>query len=213
MNRFHRWFCRTSFWKKSLKDGILPWALKNVDLGDDVLEVGPGPGLTTDLLRPQFERLTSIEIDPLLADSLKQRMQGTNVTVVEGDATAMPFRNGSFSGAVSFTMLHHVPSSALQDRLLAEVCRVLKPGGMFVGTDSVYSLGFHLMHLRDTMVVIDPDTFGARLEAAGFSQISIKKGERAFQFVARRPLIFSEGGSEVFESAAPFNESRSTHGV
>jgi 16S rRNA A1518/A1519 N6-dimethyltransferase RsmA/KsgA/DIM1 with predicted DNA glycosylase/AP lyase activity len=89
MNRFHLWFCRTSFWKKALKEGILPWALKDVDLGDDVLEVGPGPGMTTDLLRPRFRRLTSIEIDPLLADSLKRRLQGTNVTVVEGDATAI----------------------------------------------------------------------------------------------------------------------------
>jgi SAM-dependent methyltransferase len=186
MNRFHRWFCRTSFWKKALKEGILPWALKDVDLGDDVLEVGPGPGMTTDLLRPRFRRLTSIEIDPLLADSLKRRLRGTNVTVVEGDATAMSFEDCSFSGAVSFTMLHHVPSAALQDRLLAEVCRVLKPGGVFVGTDSVYSLGFQLIHLRDTMVVIDPATFGARLEAAGFTQVSVKKAKRAFRFAARR---------------------------
>ncbi len=186
MNSFHRWFCRTGFWKKALKDGILPWALRDVDLGGDVLEVGPGPGLTTDLLRPRFERLTSIEIDPLLADSLKRRMQGTNVTVVEGDATAMPFEDGSFSGAVSFTMLHHVPSPALQDRLLAEVCRVLKPGGVFAGSDSVDSLGLRLIHLRDTLVVIDPDTFGARLEAAGFTQVSVKKAKRAFRFVARR---------------------------
>ena len=186
MNSFHRWFCRTSFWRKALKDGILPWALKDVVLGDDVLEVGPGPGMTTDLLRRRFERLTSIEIDSLLAGSLKRRTQGTNVTVVEGDATAMPFEEGSFSGAVSFTMLHHVPSPALQDRLLAEVCRVLKPRGAFAGTDSVYSLGLRLIHLRDTMVVIDPDTFGARLEAAGFTQVTVEKARRAFRFVARR---------------------------
>jgi SAM-dependent methyltransferase len=98
----------------------------------------------------------------------------------------MSFEDCSFSGAVSFTMLHHVPSAALQDRLLAEVCRVLKPGGVFVGTDSVYSLGFQLIHLRDTMVVIDPATFVARLEAAGFTQVSVKKAKRAFRFIARR---------------------------
>ena len=186
MNSFHRWFCRTNFWKKALKDEILPWALRDIDLGDDLLEVGPGPGVTTDLLRARFGRLTSTEIDPLLAHSLKQRMRGTNVAVVEGDGTAMPFEDGSFSGVVSFTMLHHVPSPALQDRLLAEVCRVLKPGGVFAGTDSVYSLGFRLIHLGDTMVVVDPDTFGARLEAAGFTQVSVEKARRAFRFVARR---------------------------
>jgi 16S rRNA A1518/A1519 N6-dimethyltransferase RsmA/KsgA/DIM1 with predicted DNA glycosylase/AP lyase activity len=106
MNRFHRWFCRTNIWKKALADEIIPWALKDVEIGDDVLEVGPGPGMTTDILRERLPRLTSIETDPSLAEALKQRLQSTNVKVVEGDATAMPFADGSFSGAVSFTMLH-----------------------------------------------------------------------------------------------------------
>jgi len=187
MNRFHRWFCRTSVWKKALANEIIPWALKDVALGDEVLEVGPGPGMTTDILRERAPRLTSIEIDPSLADALKRRLQGTNVKVVEGDATAMPFEGGSFSGAVSFTMLHHVPSPALQDRLLAEVCRVLRPGGVFAGSDSRWSLSFHLIHLWDTMVVVEPETFAARLEAAGFTDVSVKMAKRAFRFRARRP--------------------------
>jgi SAM-dependent methyltransferase len=187
MNRFHRWFCRTSFWKRTLADEIIPWALKGVDLGDDMLEVGPGPGMTTDILRVLAPRLTSIEIDPRLADALKRRLRDTNVKVVEGDATAMPFEDGSFSGAVSFTMLHHVPSPALQDRLLAEVRRVLKPGGVFAGSDSRWSLGFHLIHLWDTMVLVEPETFAARLEAAGFTDVSVETAKQAFRFRARRP--------------------------
>ncbi|HKX32990.1 MAG TPA: class I SAM-dependent methyltransferase, partial [Blastocatellia bacterium] len=139
------------------------------------------------LLRRRFEHLTAIEIDPSLAGSLKQRLQQTNVSVVEGDATAMPFETGSFSGAVSFTMLHHVPSLSLQDRVLAEVCRVLKPGGVFAGTDSVYSRTFHLMHLWDTMVLVEPTTFGRRLEAAGFTDVSVRVTKRCFRFSARRP--------------------------
>lgn len=186
MNRFHRWFCRTSFWKRALEREIVPWALKGVELGDDVLEVGPGPGMTTDILRERLPHLTSIEIDPRLADALKQRMQSTNVKVVEGDATAMPFADGSFSGAVSFTMLHHVPSQALQDRLLAEVYRVLKPGGVFAGSDSRWSIGFHLIHLWDMMVIVEPGTFAARLAAVGFTDVSVEVASRAFRFRARR---------------------------
>jgi SAM-dependent methyltransferase len=187
VNRFHRWFCRTSIWKKALANEIIPWALKDVELGDDVLEVGPGPGMTTDILRERAPRMTSIEVDPRLAAALKQRLQGTNVKVVEGDATAMPFADGSFSGAVSFTMLHHVPTVALQDRLLAEVYRVLKPGGVFAGSDSRWSVGFHLIHLWDTMVIVEPETFAARLAAAGFTDISVKLAKQAFRFRARRP--------------------------
>src|SRR5262249_19989294 len=77
MNRLHRWLCKSDYWKTTLADEILPWALKGIDLGENVLEVGPGPGLTTDILRQEVPRMTSIEIDPRLARSLKQRMDGT----------------------------------------------------------------------------------------------------------------------------------------
>ena len=145
---------------------------------------GPGPGLTTDRLRRRTAHLTSIEIDPSLARALEGRMRGSNVTVVEGDATAMPFEDGTFSGAVSFTMLHHVPSPALQDRLLAEVRRVLRPGASFAGSDSVSSLPFRMIHLFDTMVLVDPDRFAGRLEAAGFSDVRVDRGRSAFRFCA-----------------------------
>ena len=186
MNRLHRWYCRSDFWKQHLAEVLLPWAMHGLDLGQDLLEVGPGPGLTTDILQRQFERVTSLEIDPRLASALGQRMQGTNVRVLQGDAAAMPFRDASFSGAVAFTMLHHVPSAALQDAVLADVCRVLRPGGTFVGSDSLWSPMFQMFHWFDTMVAVDPNTFGQRLEAAGFTAVSIEMGERSFRFVARR---------------------------
>ncbi len=174
--------------------GIVPWALKGLDLGESVLEVGPGPGLTTDILRRRFSQVTSIEIDPKLADSLKRRLAGSNVRVIEGDATKMPFPDWSFTGAVSFTMLHHVPSPDLQDRLLAEVYRVLEPGGTFAGTDSTWSRAFQLFHLFDTMVVVEPGTFGKRLEAAGFGDVEVEAARKVFRFRAKRPLL--TGGKE-----------------
>lgn len=170
-----------------MSEAIIPWALKGLDLGKDVLEIGPGPGLTTDILRRQLDQVTSIELDSELASQLQARLQGTNVRVVEGDAAKMPFEDKSFSGAVSFTMLHHVPSAELQDRLLAEVYRVLKPGGTFAGTDSRWSAGFQLFHLFDTMVVVDPSSFAKRLEAAGFTDVKVDLAKRAFRFRAKRP--------------------------
>ena len=165
----------------------MPWALDRVALGDDALEIGPGPGLTTDWLRPRAPRLASIEIDERLAQALKRRMDGTNVTVVEGDGTAMPFPDGSFSGAVCFTMLHHVPSAELQDRLLAETHRVLQAGGVFAGSDSIPNLLWDLAHLFDTRVPVEPDSFAARLEAAGFEDVMVEAGGDNFRFRARKP--------------------------
>jgi SAM-dependent methyltransferase len=185
MNRLHHWLCGSARWRQTVEQRV-PWALAGADLGANVLEVGPGPGLTTDLLRLAVPRLTAIEIDPKLAESLGSRLRGSNVDVVTGDATAMPFSDAQFSGGVSFTMLHHVPSTQLQDRLLREVWRVLEPGGVFVGSDSLQSWFMRLIHIGDTLVPVDPDTVGVRLEAAGFEVLDVEKNSEAFRFQARR---------------------------
>ena len=187
MNRFHRWYCRTGHWRHAIQDQILPWVLRDVDLGDHVLEVGPGPGLTTDVLARRVPKLTAVEIDAQLAAALRDRFASSNVTVEQGDATAMSFPDGAFTGAVSFTMLHHVPTPELQDRLLREVRRVLRPGGTFAGSDSRTSLVFRLAHLADTMVLIDPDAFADRLEAAGFERVEVEAGKSAFRFRSTAP--------------------------
>ena len=79
---------------------VIPWALDGLDPGEDVLELGPGPGLTTDVLRERTARLTAVELDPRLAASLQERMKSTNVEVVETNATVMSFPHGSFSAIV-----------------------------------------------------------------------------------------------------------------
>ncbi len=186
MNRLHDWLCRSARWRKTIQQRV-PWVLSGTDLGQNVLELGPGPGLTTDLLRLTVRRITAIEVDSKLAESLSSRLCGSNVEVVTGDATAMPFSDAQFSGGVSFTMLHHVPSPELQDKLLREVWRVLEPGGDFVGSDSIQSLLMRLIHIGDTLVPVDPDTFGVRLEAAGFEVLELEKNSDAFRFHARRP--------------------------
>src|SRR5208337_3525458 len=76
---------------------------------------------------------------------------------------------------------------ALQDRLLAEVARVLRPGGVFAGSDSVYSTFLRLLHVFDTMVLVDPQTFPKRLEAAGFVDAQVDTNPYAFRFRARKP--------------------------
>src|SRR5215469_4054803 len=186
MNRLHRWYCRSDAWAATMRDQV-PWVLRGVELGEEVLEVGPGPGLTTDLLRTRVPRVTAIEIDPRLAGALRQRTLGQGVEVVTGDATAMPFQAARFSAVVSFTMLHHLPSPQSQNRLLAEAYRVLRPGGVFTGSDSTTSFLFRLAHLGDTMVLVDPDRFADRLQSAGFTDARVQRGKRAFGFQAIRP--------------------------
>ena len=70
---------------------ILPEALDDLDLGNDVVEVGPGPGFTTDVLRTRTDRLTAVEIDRALADALAARLAGTNVEVICGDGALVAY--------------------------------------------------------------------------------------------------------------------------
>ncbi len=130
----------------------MPWVLRGADLGPSVLEVGPGPGLVTDVLRTMYSSIVAVEIDDGLATSIGGRLRGTNVHVLRGDGAALPLRDASVTGAVSFTMLHHLPTQRLQDRLLAEVRRALVPGALFVGADSKWGPMFAAAHLFDTMV-------------------------------------------------------------
>ena len=178
--------CDSPEWRAAVRDEMIPWAVGEVDLGDDVLEIGPGYGATTDVFAQRLPRLTSVEIDPDLADRLQARYTGTHVEVVRGDATQLDFPDGRFSGAVCFSMLHHVPSAELQDRLFAEAARVMVPGAALVAVDGVESDAVRAFHDGDTYQPVDPDTLPARLEAAGFSDVVVKANEYGWAALARR---------------------------
>jgi SAM-dependent methyltransferase len=191
MNERHLQICASAEWAETVQKEILPWALGDRDLGADVLEVGPGPGQKTDVLRRIVPRLTAVEVDEALAEALSQRLSASNVEVVHADGTALPFEDGRFSGATSFTMLHHVPTPSAQDRLLSELCRVLRPGGLLIGVDSIDSPDWRELHTGDTCVPVDPDTLAARLLMAGFVEVEVQRATpepaRRFRFAARAP--------------------------
>jgi SAM-dependent methyltransferase len=187
MNEAHLRICSSPEWAEYVENDLLPWALGGADLGDDVLEVGSGPGLTTDVLRRRVPRLTAVEIDDDLARRLAERLAGTNVEVVNADGTRLPFAAGRFSAATMFTMLHHVPSAGLQDRLLAEVRRVLRPGGMLAGSDSPETPERRELHEGDIYLPVDPAGFRDRLLAAGFADATVETGENSFRFRAIVP--------------------------
>jgi SAM-dependent methyltransferase len=188
MNQQHLDILGTDEWRQTLEERALPFAFGPLGadaLGDDVLEIGPGPGMTTDLLRARVPALTSIELDTALATALRARLAGTNVDVVEGDATRMPFADGRFTGAVTFTMLHHVPTTELQDAMFREVARVLRPGGRFVANDGVARDELAALHEDDIYNPVDPATLEARLADAGFRDIEIEANALAWACRAR----------------------------
>ena len=169
-----------------IREHVLPSAMADLDFGDDVLEVGPGYGATTDVLSEQVPKLTAVEIDPELVAYLTDRFAGAgHVEIVDGDATQLAFGDDRFTAAACFTMLHHVPTAELQDRLFAEVHRVLRPGAPLVAGDSLANPDLEAHHEGDTYNPIDPDTLAARLEAVGFAEVEVRTNPFAWTAVAR----------------------------
>jgi ubiquinone/menaquinone biosynthesis C-methylase UbiE len=127
-----------------------------------------------------------VEIDPALATGLRERFPG--VRVVEGRGEALPFPDANFTAVVCFTMLHHMHSDAAQNALFAEASRVLCPGGILAGSDSIASPGLRSFHHDDIYTPVDPDTLAERLRAAGFTSpdIRVAADDEWFSFVATR---------------------------
>lgn len=186
MNLIHRRICSSGKWAATVEERLTPW-LAERDLGDDVLEIGPGFGATTKVLLGLVPKLTVLEIDPASSELLRAKFGG-RVEVVEGSGAEMPFDDGRFSAVTCFTMLHHVPTAKLQDAIFAEAARVLRPGGTYCGFDGQLNFRFRLLHLGDTMNVVDAGTLPARLEKAGFEQVDVElRPKELLTFSAVKP--------------------------
>ncbi len=185
MNENHAKLMPSPEWAAHIQDEVLPLATGGVALGTDLLELGPGPGAATDWLRTRVARLVAVECEEEAAAKLVERFAGTNVEVVRGDAATLGYPDASFDTVATCTMLHHVPTRGEQDKVLAEAFRVLRPGGTFLGSDSLPSNGLHHFHEGDTYNPVEPAAFLTRLQSAGFAEITLRVGHNLI-FTARK---------------------------
>ena len=128
--------------------------------GERVLELGPGPGMFTVEAAQRVGsegRLIAVDIQPKMIAQVEKRVREAGLTNVEthvADAYHLPLDDASVDRAFLVTVLPEVPDQA---RALAELRRVLKPGGLLSITEEFF----------------DPDYPFAfetvrRVEAAGF---------------------------------------------
>jgi SAM-dependent methyltransferase len=184
MNPNHDKLCGSPEWAAYIQDEVLPAVTARVDLGREMLEIGPGPGAATGWLRQRVTRLTALERDEAAAAKLAEQFPDVEVAV--GDATAVRYPDCSFDSVGSFTMLHHVPTTAMQNQILAEALRVLRPGGVLVGSDSPPSDGLHVFHEGDTCHPVEPATLLVRLQTLGFGAVMVAV-DGVLMFTARKP--------------------------
>ena len=148
-------------------------ALARLRDGLRVLDVGCGTG---NLLRTTGRQWPQVELSGMDPDQKalararrKARRAGLDVRLDRGFAQEMPYPDGSFDRVFSSLMLHHLDSGS-KDALLAEVRRVLRPGGVLVLADAVvdehgHGHGRMREQLRDNV----GDAVSRRIAEAGFA--------------------------------------------
>lgn len=198
VNEEHAKLCASRGWSEWVCAEVVSPLTAGIDLGAEVLELGPGPGAATGWLADHVRHLTCVESDPEAASVLSERFAGRNVDVVEGDAAAMQFADASFEAVCCFTMLHRVATAREQNALLSETLRVLRPGGVFFGADSLASDDLHHFHVGDTYNPVEPSAFLTRLQTIGFRRITLIVDDD-LRFIAHKPE--SDSGDEAGCSA------------
>ena len=100
-----------------------------------VLEIGVGTGLSFPHYPPGVELVGVEPSEPMLRRARRRAAElGRDVTLIEAPAEQLPFDDDTFDTAVSLAVLCSVDEPA---RALAEVRRVLRPGGRFVFLEHV----------------------------------------------------------------------------
>jgi SAM-dependent methyltransferase len=97
------------------------------------LDVGAGTGALAHALAPRVREVVALEIDAAMAERARADAPA-NVEVVVGDGEKLPFEDFSFDIAATLRTLHHTRRPEL---LIAELARVVEPGGVLLIADQV----------------------------------------------------------------------------
>ncbi|MGR3272286.1 3-demethylubiquinone-9 3-O-methyltransferase [Thalassococcus profundi] len=178
------WWSDDIRWVRTLRNlvpGRLRWMDRQIDWqGRDVLDLGCAGGFMAEALDARGARVTGI--DPaekaIAAARAHAAQEGRGIAYDVGVGEALPYAAASFDAVVCVDVLEHVQDL---DRVLAEVARVLRPGGLFlfdtinrnpVARLATITLAEDLLQLlpkgtHDPEMFIKPKELSAALETAG----------------------------------------------
>jgi ubiquinone/menaquinone biosynthesis C-methylase UbiE len=162
--------------------------------GGRALEIGCGRGVGAGIVLDQFGAgsVEAFDLDQRMMRLARKRLarRGRRARLWTGDASAIPAPDETYDAVFDFGIVHHIPR--WRDAL-AEVWRVMKPGGRFyaeevlrdcLGHPIIRRLFHHPQHDR-----FDRQGFLAGLEQVGFRLVASRETWRSMAwFVADKPL-------------------------
>ncbi len=169
---------------EQLRDAILERAEPRGD--DRALDIGAGTGLLTLPLAERVDWVWAIDISPAMIDCLSSRALVAdldNIQTAVVSATRLPLANDSIDLATSNYCFHHL-GQAGKRAALAELYRVMQPGGRLVFADMMFAL--RASSKRDRTVIASKVRSIGRRGPAGFWRLA-KAGFRILTFTGEHP--------------------------
>lgn len=162
--------------------------------GGRALEVGCGRGVGVEIVLDTFgaDAVDAFDLDPDMIDRARRRLarRGTKVRLWVGDATRIDAPDEAYDAVFDFGIIHHVPDWRAA---IAEVARVLAPGGRFYA-EEVFDRALAHPVLRALLEHPTEDRFGAAAFSAALDAAGLRlRGQRTVGalggwFVADKPL-------------------------
>lgn len=184
-NRFSPWYDRFMQRWGLYHVEALRQALNPQVSGQSLLDVGGGTGYLASCLSDRFERVVVADLSPGMLSVARTR----NLETVEASALELPFKDEEFDVVLCTDALHHIKQI---ERAVAEMGRVLKPGGTIVihefhvqGWKGFFFYWFERLFVDDS-VFVTPAELQALLEKKGFATTCTKLSSMCFMVVAKK---------------------------
>jgi SAM-dependent methyltransferase len=141
----------------------------NLAVGD----LGCGTGHVSSLIAPHVARVIAVDASADMVHAARRRLKGvSNVEIRRGELEALPIDDGQLDVAIVTLVLHHAPDPV---RTLAEVRRVLKPGGRVLVVDMMpHDRSEYQQQMGHVWLGFSEKTMKKHLETAGFARPSVR---------------------------------------
>lgn len=161
----------------------------------EVFDLGCGPGQTTAFLSECGVGVRGLDLSPALLEEARRRHP--QIRFDAGDMLALPIADASLAGVVAFYAIVHFSDNDLR-RALAEMYRVLAPGGRLLLAFHIGEQTVHVENFLDRPVTLDfrfflPSFVANELGRAGFTSVEISERDPYpdVEFPSRRAYLFA----------------------